>query len=398
MLLNNVMQHYSGWVSAMKVLTAHTAKKRPIAAHVLDLPVARRSHAKQPPFHNVAAEPQKLVGLIEAVQEFNGLCPAIEAQEDVIHKEEKPNGVKAWCVSLALPIVEQRPKRMVQGACKQACGVGASLRGAIGGLWGEGRQEGCHAGVAKVVKGSFDVKFEIKRLLVGYFAEGQHGVGCKDGLYRLASRDRSDLGDDGWPMGKKAKHEDGSIKFLKGFQEKNRANLGSSCHRRCFWDQSRNAYQKVPCQENVVQESEQQSFTLRRVPQADQELDVPGQGGTLKGILGVIPYAAQLLEGSGVLELAAGQPVLTGTGQRGQGRPGGRRRRGCQLMLEAGRINAPFARRAFLGVGWPMAGEGQGGFPGDHLGSRLASPWTTMGRPVGKTAWGVLRREAGEFK
>eukprot|EP00435_Cladocopium_sp_Y103_P024974 s561_g6.t1 len=78
--------------------------------------------------------------------------------------------------------------------------------------------------------------------------------------------------------------------------------------------------------------------------------DVPGKGGTLKGILGAIPYAAKLLEGSGILELAAGQPVLTGTGQRAQGRPGGRRRRGCQLILEAGRINASFACRALLGV------------------------------------------------
>jgi hypothetical protein len=68
MLLKNVVQHYSGWVSALKVLTADMAEKRPIASHVLDLPVARWSHAKQPPFHNVPAESQKLVGSLSVTE------------------------------------------------------------------------------------------------------------------------------------------------------------------------------------------------------------------------------------------------------------------------------------------------------------------------------------------
>jgi len=34
MLLNNVVQHCSGWVSALKVLTAYMADQRPLASHV----------------------------------------------------------------------------------------------------------------------------------------------------------------------------------------------------------------------------------------------------------------------------------------------------------------------------------------------------------------------------
>ena len=92
-------------------------------------------------------------------------------------------------------------------------------------------------------------------------------MGCIDWLDRLASRDSPDLGDDGGPMRKKAKHEHCGIELLKGFPEKNRTNLGSGRHRRRFGDQSRNTEQKVrwnlPCQEDVVQEREQQPFTLR---------------------------------------------------------------------------------------------------------------------------------------
>ena len=89
--------------------------------------------------------------------------------------------------------------------------------------------------------------------------------------------------------------------------------------------------------------------------------DVPGKGGTLKGILCVISYAAELLEGIGILELTAGRPVLTSTGPE----IAGKTRLPeevcvCQLSVKAGRIN-------IVGAGWPTVGESQGGFPRDQV-------------------------------
>ena len=106
MLLNNVVQHCSGRVSGSKVQTTHMAKKRPIALHVLNLPVAKRSHPKLPPFHHVPAESQKLVSLVVnyrgdvQVQGFNhegGFGVPKSLRKQLIWKKDRGEPEESCC-------------------------------------------------------------------------------------------------------------------------------------------------------------------------------------------------------------------------------------------------------------------------------------------------------------